>query len=188
VRLLSSSRLMSATQITDKVRHDLTVFGEPGKLADDLTCVVVKTSVRTPPLSMQAHTQITGGLADLPKVRAFVDDFYRSNAQDMFAEEEFQEFRAAIEAVLAGIVQHGYTQLEQKPVWISVYTTDDEIHARLSHVGSTLDVERCSRTEAADGVDRLEHGMDEMGRHYVLIRKRKTTRGGKEDAVSRPVL
>ncbi len=187
-QLLSSSRLLGADQITDKVRQEVTRFRQSGTFADDLTCVVVKTGSSAPPHSMHAQTQIVGGVAELIDVRRFMDDYYENNARELVMERDFGALKDAVETTVRAILRDEYKGFEHRPVWIRLFAADDGMHARLSHIGAAPDIETKANSETAVGVDRMEYGIDEMGRHYVLLQKRTSLIGGKRDATSNSVL
>lgn len=178
-RVLSTSRLLNAEQITEKVRQEVMRFRESHKFADDLTCVVIKTDPNTPPQSMHAQTQIAGGTNELADMRRFMNDYYDGNARDLMDVADFDILKDSVEAAAREILQFSYKGFEHRPVWIRLYAADDGMQVRLSHIGTAPDTEAKLTQSAYKGIDSLQYGIDEMGRHYVLLQKRRNGANGK---------
>jgi PAS domain S-box-containing protein len=173
--------------MVEAVRKAAFTFSEADRLADDLTCVVVKAVERQPPL-ICAGLELRSDLKELCRARRFVRAFCRDLPGAPLDEESVGKLELAVTEACSNIMKHAYQGQAGQSIHLEAEAFPTNVSIRLHHLGDPFDPSKVP-LPALDGsqtsgfgmylitrsVDEVRYYRDERGRNCIaLVKLRKS--------------
>jgi sigma-B regulation protein RsbU (phosphoserine phosphatase) len=176
---------LDAPELVDKVRADVTSFSDAQTFRDDLTCVAVKIQdVQATMVSQRATLEIASDLAELPRVRTFLQETCQQHYDVTVIKEDLWQLIVATTEAVSNIIIHAYKRQPDRRIRIEVELFLNRLALRLYHRGQQFEGDTTG-PETLEGpredhmglyiirqcVDSVKYTRTTHGEHCVLLVK-----------------
>jgi sigma-B regulation protein RsbU (phosphoserine phosphatase) len=186
--LIAGQTDMGSQHLADAISEAVTGFVGSRSLADDLTCVVLKTveapaddrRLRRDELEVSSHPK------ELRRIRAFLRGYCEGRGGCGLTEQELDSLELAVSEAASNIMRHAYHGRTNRHILIGIDAGEGSLKVQLTHDGDPfVNAEQVSDPLAEgawesgfglfimrQAVDRVDYGEDGLGRQYIRLSKR----------------
>jgi serine/threonine-protein kinase RsbW len=169
--------------LVEAIRKAAFTFSGMDRLADDLTCVVIKTAERKAPLA-RLELELDSDLRNLGRSRRFVREFCRDLPGELADEQNVSALELAVTEACSNIIKHAYHGRPDQWIHLEAEAFPGSVAIRLHHLGDSFDPSKVP-APALDGsqvsgfgmylirqsVDEVKYYRDERGRNCIALVK-----------------
>ncbi len=189
VDFIQANARIEPENLIKSIWNDIITFSESETFDDDVTCVLVKIDKESSSqvLSAEAKLEIASNLKELPRVRAFIREFFERIQDSLLDEKRINLIELAVTEVTANIIKHAYGSRTGGPIQINANVSGEEVELRFYDWGDNFDPKLVPQpvfdgsSEGGFGlhiiahtVDQVLYSRDEQGRNCACLKIKLT--------------